>query len=499
MTILPKKKHQENRKCDELDNTEATTRSRIRNRSVRENRSISSTNRNSSDEVQETHNNIPSTQQLFEGIDRRCDPQETQCLPLKRIRHNNIPRQSNINFHHNAPCSSSSSCGKKIQRNAKIRTSEKAKQCKIDFDKEKEEEGNIDGYNSSDEYDICSTSQMSKEKITEMENNFEQLLVRKGFTIKQMATDGACMFRAVADQIYGDQEMHGVVRQHCMDYMMKNRDFFSQYMTEDFNAYIRRKRNEHSHGNHLEMQALSEMYNRPIEVYQYSESPINTFHGRIRNDETPPIRLSYHGNVHYNSVIDPYNPTVGVGLGIAGYKPGKEDEISLNNVIKESEASLLEQAMLEDKLKATDWEATDEDLVEIAARESYLQWLKDNPKSSNMTNGASSSKCTSTKSKRSPPKDCMNSRRSPVRHSPQRVGTYERIPFSYSNDTDSNALCRKEEETENLKERWDYLGVSDSDWNDDPVLAAVLAQSKQEYFDNLKSNSSKIDKDKGSS
>ena len=59
---------------------------------------------------------------------------------------------------------------------------------------------------------------------------------------------------------------------------MKNRDFFSQYMTEDFNAYIRRKRNEHSHGNHLEMQALSEMYNRPIEVYQYSE-------GILRNDD----------------------------------------------------------------------------------------------------------------------------------------------------------------------------------------------------------------------
>lgn len=41
-------------------------------------------------------------------------------------------------------------------------------------------------------------------------------------------------------------------------------------MTEDFASYIRRKRNEHAHGNHIEMQALSEMYNRPIEVYQYS-------------------------------------------------------------------------------------------------------------------------------------------------------------------------------------------------------------------------------------
>lgn len=38
--------------------------------------------------------------------------------------------------------------------------------------------------------------------------------------IKKMAEDGACLFRAVADQVYGDQEMHGIVRKHCMDYIV---------------------------------------------------------------------------------------------------------------------------------------------------------------------------------------------------------------------------------------------------------------------------------------
>jgi len=36
------------------------------------------------------------------------------------------------------------------------------------------------------------------------------------------------------------------------------------------------------------------------------------------------------------------------------------------------------QAMLEDKLRATDWEATNEAIEEQVARESYLQWLRDN-------------------------------------------------------------------------------------------------------------------------
>lgn len=38
------------------------------------------------------------------------------------------------------------------------------------------------------------------------------------------------------------------------------------------------------------------------------------------------------------------------------------------------------QAMLEDKLRETDWELTQETIEEQVARESYLQWLRDNEK-----------------------------------------------------------------------------------------------------------------------
>lgn len=36
--------------------------------------------------------------------------------------------------------------------------------------------------------------------------------------------------------------------------------------------------------------------------------------------------------------------------------------------------------MLEDKKRATDWEATNEAIEEQVARESYLQWLQDQEK-----------------------------------------------------------------------------------------------------------------------
>ena len=41
-------------------------------------------------------------------------------------------------------------------------------------------------------------------------------------------------------------------------------------MTENFSDYVRRKRRDHVHGNHLEIQALAEMYCRPIHIYCYS-------------------------------------------------------------------------------------------------------------------------------------------------------------------------------------------------------------------------------------
>lgn len=53
---------------------------------------------------------------------------------------------------------------------------------------------------------------------------------------------------------------------------MKNKDYFAPYVTEDFDKYIARKRKWNVHGNHLEIQAMSEMYNRTIEVYCYQIS-----------------------------------------------------------------------------------------------------------------------------------------------------------------------------------------------------------------------------------
>ena len=232
-----------------------------------------------------------------------------------------------------------------------------------------------DECNSAEEYDDASRGKTDSER----EQRFEEYLWKEwGYIIKQMKLDGNCLFRSIADQIYGDEEMQSLVRSMCMDYMMKNSDYFAQFVTEDFSKYISRKRRDCCYGNHLEMQALSEMYNRNIEVYQFKKPPI-VFYSPDATDNDP-MRLSYHGQIHYNSIVDPKRPAVGVGLGLPGYKPSEEDTRVLERAIKESEEFTIEQSMLKDKLDATEIEATNEAVEEAVARESYLIWLEETRK-----------------------------------------------------------------------------------------------------------------------
>ena len=193
----------------------------------------------------------------------------------------------------------------------------------------------------------------------ELEVRFEERLKSRGLHIRRMVEDGNCLFRAVSDRVYGDAGMHDVVRRLCMDHMEKERDHFSQYITQDFDAYIRRKRRDGTFGNHLEIQArsfpsseaqrahtpshgalamtqaLSEIYNRPVHVSDVrndGEAPVNAFTAPSEGEAGTPLQLSYHGRSHYNVIIDPARADVGEGLGLPNFQPGLADRMQIEAV-----------------------------------------------------------------------------------------------------------------------------------------------------------------------
>mmetsp|Transcript_18031 Transcript_18031/g.51225 ORF Transcript_18031/g.51225 Transcript_18031/m.51225 type:complete len:1156 (+) Transcript_18031:284-3751(+) len=193
-------------------------------------------------------------------------------------------------------------------------------------------------------------------------------LKKSGLEIREQDGDGNCLFRAISLQIYGDPSMHDDVRKQCLDFMERDQEHFAQFVTgEPFEEYVQRKRKDGVHGNNPEIQAISELFNRPVEVYcpENGAQPINIFHADYKTGDAP-IRLSYHDGNHYNAVVDPLVPTAGLGLGLPDLQPGLADRMQVAKAVAESDKAA-DQEHLQKVMKKSE-----DDELQRAIKESSL-------------------------------------------------------------------------------------------------------------------------------
>lgn len=97
-------------------------------------------------------------------------------------------------------------------------------QCNNNDNNTTDKEQDCTGFNSEDEYDdqgLIKNRNLPDEEWQKRDDYFSRGMSNLGFEIKQMNEDGACLFRSIADQVYGDQEFHYQVRQDCMNYIVK--------------------------------------------------------------------------------------------------------------------------------------------------------------------------------------------------------------------------------------------------------------------------------------
>ena len=121
------------------------------------------------------------------------------------------------------------------------------------------------------------------------------------------------------------------------------------------------------HGNNPEIQAISELFNRPVEVFcpDNGAVPLNIFHAEYKTADAP-IRLSYHDGNHYNAVVDPLLPTAGLGLGLPGLQLGLADKMQVARAVTESDA-VADQMAFKRALKESE-----DDELQRAIKESKL-------------------------------------------------------------------------------------------------------------------------------
>jgi len=186
---------------------------------------------------------------------------------------------------------------------------------------------------------VVEEEELEEGGVEEEEGAFQAALKKRGLEMVEQEGDGNCLFRAVSLQVYGDAEVHMDVRKRCLDFMSKDEAHFSEFVVDEpFMQYILRKRQNGVHGNNPEIQAISELYNRPVEVFVPSNGaiPINIFQAAYKTCDAP-LRLSYHDGNHYNAVTDPLCPTAGLGLGLPGLEPGLADRMQMKKAVDESE------------------------------------------------------------------------------------------------------------------------------------------------------------------
>ncbi|PIK43718.1 OTU domain-containing protein 6B [Apostichopus japonicus] len=141
------------------------------------------------------------------------------------------------------------------------------------------------------------------------------ILKQRGLAIKEIPSDGHCLYRAVADQLLRQETETTVerLRKQTADYMRNHSDDFMAFLTnpetqdlltsEEYEKYCLDVETTASWGGQLEINAMSNFLQVPVEVIQADGPPIMTGEDRT----SPTIILSYHRHAyglgeHYNSV-----------------------------------------------------------------------------------------------------------------------------------------------------------------------------------------------------
>ncbi|XP_030072288.1 deubiquitinase OTUD6B isoform X2 [Microcaecilia unicolor] len=152
------------------------------------------------------------------------------------------------------------------------------------------------------------------------------VLAGRGLQIKQIPSDGHCMYRAVEDQLKerGSMLTLAQLRSQTAQYMQGHVDDFlpflitpstgDVYTPEEFEKYCDDIVNTPAWGGQLELRALSHILQTPIEVVQADSSPI------VVGEEysSKPVILVYMRHAyglgeHYNSVEELKDRTTEIG------------------------------------------------------------------------------------------------------------------------------------------------------------------------------------------
>lgn len=113
---------------------------------------------------------------------------------------------------------------------------------------------------------------------------------------------------------------------------------------------------------------MAELYNRPVEIRIPGKDVLRICD--VENDNAAkPMRLSYHNKNHYNSIRDPNDKTVGVGLGLPANQKPTTDKTLVAEAVEQSLKSDTEKQLVDTVKLESAQQAIDEELLNAQAME----------------------------------------------------------------------------------------------------------------------------------
>lgn len=133
-------------------------------------------------------------------------------------------------------------------------------------------------------------------------SEFRAQLDALGLKIIQVTSDGNCFFRALGDQLEGNEEEHEKYRDMTVKFIRNNHDMFEPFIEDDvpFDEYCESMEKDGTWAGHMELQAASLVTHTNICIHRHM-SP-RWYIQNFDNRESRMLHLSYHDGEHYNSV-----------------------------------------------------------------------------------------------------------------------------------------------------------------------------------------------------
>lgn len=148
-------------------------------------------------------------------------------------------------------------------------------------------------------------------------SEFRAQLDSIGVKIVEVTADGNCFFRAMGDQLEGDEEQHMKYREMVVQYIVEHREEFEPFIEDEvpFDEYCGSMVKDGTWAGNMELQAGSLVTGRNICIHMLN-SPrwyINNFSGPEASNM---VHLSYHHGEHYNSVRLTEDPCQGPAMPV---------------------------------------------------------------------------------------------------------------------------------------------------------------------------------------